>query len=113
MGEGGNIPDEYKAYQSLIKNAVASNGGSNRSELVEIVRSQRSTAAGKIYAISILSKCDDKLAKSLLADLAVNPSKEKVRFYSGCERCEDTVANIAKALLTKGVYIDFKLGAAP
>lgn len=113
MGEGGNIPDEYKAYQSLIKNAVASNGGTNRSELVEIVRSQKSTSAGKFYAISILSKCDDKLAKSLLSDLTANPSKEKVRFYSGCERCENTVADIAKALLTKGVYIDFKLGAAP
>lgn len=113
MGEGGNIPDEYKAYQTIMKNAEVNRGSANSGELIEIVRSQKSTAAGKFYAISILSKIDDKLAKSLLLDLAANISKEKVRFYSGCERSEDTVADIAKALLKKGLYIDFKLGAAP
>lgn len=100
MGEGGEIPEEYKAYQEILKSPEQ-----NKSRLIEIANT--GTPAGKIYAISILSKIDNKLAKSLLSGLFGN--REKLRFYSGCERSEDTLADIAKALSSKGSYLDFKL----
>lgn len=102
VGESAIASPEYKAFLQCAPRVAQ-----HKKEVVDSL--SKSTAAGKIYLVTLLYAIDNK---SALAELnSLQSSKEAVTYKSGCEVFNASLGSIAADLLKTGRYLGWTLGS--
>ncbi len=102
VGESAIASPEYKAFLQCAPRVAQ-----HKKEVVDSL--SKSTAAGKIYLITLLYAIDNKSALEELKNL--QSSKETVVYKSGCEVFNANLGSIAADLLKSGRYLGWTLGS--
>ncbi|MBP6744614.1 hypothetical protein KA344_05240 [bacterium] len=102
VGESAIPSQEYQAFLHCAPRVVQ-----HKKEVLDSMG--KSTAAGKVYLVTLLYAIDNKSALEELKSLQT--SKETVVYKSGCEVFHTSLGAIAADLLKSGRYLGWTLGS--
>lgn len=102
VGESAIASPEYKAFLQCAPRVAQ-----HKKAVVDSLG--KSTAAGKIYLVTLLYAIDNKSALEELKKL--QSSEETVVYKSGCEVFHASLGAIAADLVKSGRYLGWKLGS--
>lgn len=102
VGESATASLEYQAFLQCAPRVTQ-----HKKEVLDSMG--KSTAAGKIYLVTLLYAIDNKSALEELKNL--QSSKETVVYKSGCEVFHASLGAIAADLLKSGRYLGWTLGS--
>jgi len=104
IGEGGEPSTAYGAYKTALKSL----GSISFDELSSLTNN--GAPGGRIYGALLLCQKDPGLGRAKLVDFLND--KTACEFQTGCEIFSSNLADIAKDLLCKGEFWDFKIDTA-
>ena len=100
IGEGGSPSASFNAYKALSSKGVSET-------LAQSLKQQMKEAspAGKLYLACAL--WDTEKAAGVSAFKSLLSDTSSVKYITGCEVSNETVAGIAKSFLERGAFLDF------